>query len=143
MAIIKKNHWYGENVDDLTEYLIEYTDGDVKKCVAVKCPHCASDRFSARFDGDEGAIEAKCVSCGEARLLLDSADYWDECDPEEAVCPTCSAKEYNLAVGFVYRDNGDVKWVYVGCRCVECGVLGSFLDWKINYAPTEELEKNV
>ena len=59
-------------------------------------------------------------------------------------CPVCkSCKEYNLRVGFARRENGSVKWVYIGNRCTGCGTLGSYLDWKINYEPTDEMERNI
>ena len=45
--------------------------------------------------------------------------------------------------GFIRRDSGSVKWVYIGSRCANCGVLGSFLDWKIDYEPTDETENNI
>jgi hypothetical protein len=33
--------------------------------------------------------------------------------------------------------------VYIGNRCVNCGVLGAYGDWGINYSPTNEMERNV
>lgn len=42
-----------------------------------------------------------------------------------------------MQIGFIRRENGNVKWVYVGNRCIECGTLGSCLDWKIDYEPTD------
>jgi hypothetical protein len=32
-----------------------------------------------------------------------------------------------------------VKWITVGTRCAACGVLGSPVDWKIDYGPTDHL----
>ena len=53
------------------------------------------------------------------------------------------SKEHNVKVGFVRRENGSAKWVYIGSRCTNCGVLASYLDWKINYEPTDEMESNI
>ena len=53
------------------------------------------------------------------------------------------SKEHNVKVGFVRRENGSVKWVYIGSRCANCGVLASYLDWKVSYEPTEEMEGNI
>ena len=53
------------------------------------------------------------------------------------------SKVYNVKVGFVRRENGSVKWVYIGNRCTACGTLGSYLDWKIDYEPTDEMEQNI
>jgi hypothetical protein len=49
----------------------------------------------------------------------------------------------NVAVGFALRDDGSVKWVYSGLRCVTDGTLGVYGDWKIDYAPTEHLFDSV
>jgi hypothetical protein len=27
------------------------------------------------------------------------------------------------------------KWITVGARCASCGMLGAYVDWKIDYAP--------
>ena len=46
----------------------------------------------------------------------------------------------NLAVGFAfYQDSEDVRWLYIGLRCVACGELGVYGDWKIDYAPSKKL----
>lgn len=58
-----------------------------------------------------------------------------------SVCKQC--KQFNVRIGFDRRENGDVRWVYEGERCVNCGTLGSFLDWKIDYGPTAEMEQNL
>jgi hypothetical protein len=37
------------------------------------------------------------------------------------------------------RDNGDVRWITVGERCLACGILGAAIDWKVDYSPTDHL----
>ena len=138
-----KDFWHGDCADDVIEYLDEYTENAVGKTVIVKCTACTLQEFSIKIDEFEGAIEVACIDCGEKRLLLDSEDAWEECEPEEVTCPVCNKDVYNVGVGFVYRDSGEVKWVYIAHRCTGCGVLGSSCDWKISYAPTDELERNV
>jgi hypothetical protein len=32
-----------------------------------------------------------------------------------------------------------VHWLYVGCRCAKCGVLGCMVDWKVAYEPSLQL----
>jgi ribosomal protein S27E len=138
-----KKFWSGDCAEDIIEYLNEYTQNEVKKIVIVKCNECGLQDFTFQLDDSEGAIEVTCVNCNKKRLLLDSEDYWDDCEPEEAKCSVCKKDFYNIGVGFVYRDDGDVKWVYIGNRCINCGVLGSWGDWKIDYDPTDNLEKNI
>ena len=29
-----------------------------------------------------------------------------------------------------YTDSTDVRWFYIGCRCVACGLVGCYGDWK-------------
>jgi hypothetical protein len=43
-----------------------------------------------------------------------------------------------LAIGA----DDEVRWVSVGLRCVEDGVAGVYVDWKIDYAPTSHLFTN-
>ena len=45
----------------------------------------------------------------------------------------------SIAAGYALRQDGDVRWVRVGCRCVACAMLGCCADWKIDYAPTDSL----
>ena len=33
----------------------------------------------------------------------------------------------------------DVSWISAGNRCTKCGTLGSFVDWKIGYGPSDQL----
>jgi hypothetical protein len=147
MAIDKTGeYWHGDSKEDIIEFLNEYTDNEVEKIALVECSQCKSDVFTFKYDDDEGGIEVTCAKCKKKKLLLDSEEYWEDCEPEQAECSLCQNKKFNVAVGFIYRKEESekvVKWVYIGNRCTKCGVLGSFLDWKIDYAPTDEMEKNV
>lgn len=40
---------------------------------------------------------------------------------------------------FAHREDHSVKWVTVGGRCLGCGVLGAYADWKIDYDATDHL----
>lgn len=86
----------------------------------------------------------KCTKCATEKILLDCEDGWEDAKPKIKKCPICKkSKSYNVKVGFIRRENGNVKWVYIGNRCTECGTLGSYLDWKVSYEPTDEMEKNI
>ena len=88
--------------------------------------------------------EIKCPKCGEKKILLDCQEIWSEAKPKLRKCAVCKlSKSHNVRVGFERRENGEVKWVYIGSRCTKCGVLASYLDWQINYSPTDEMEKNI
>ena len=148
MAIDKsQEYWHGNCAEDTVEYLNEYSENKVDKTVLIKCIQCGEITFTFKIDVYEGAIEVICTDCKKKRLLLDSEEYWEDCDPEKAKCLECKNNQFNLVVGFVYRKSedikGSVKWVYVGNRCAKCGLLGSYGDWEITYAPTDEMEQNV
>jgi hypothetical protein len=68
--------------------------------------------------------------------------YWEDADPEAVACP-CGTKVYEVTVAFSHREDSSVKWITVGHRCTKCGVLGSAVDWKVDYSPTEHLYQQV
>ena len=132
--------WRGDGFDDLVEYIRVYSAESyaAERVIQSRCESCGSTTMRLRFDDEEGGAERLCASCGTARLLLDSDDYWADATPDDAACP-CGAEEFEVGVGYALRDDGDVRWAYVGGRCVACGVLGVYTDWKIDYSPTHHL----
>ena len=138
-----KKFWTGDRVEDIDEYLREYSEHENIEVKPVICHECNGDTFTIKVDQDEGAIEIKCEKCKSKKLLLDSEEIWDECNPKKGKCPVCKNQKYNLRVGFVRRENGDIKHVFIGNRCTKCETLSSYVDWHINYGPTDEMEKNI
>ena len=139
-----RKYWYGDCANDIDEFLREYTEISDLEIKPVTCHSCNSNTLIMRIDSDEEAIQIQCPKCGEKKILLDCQDIWDEVKPKLRRCVVCKiSKKHNIKVGFVRRENGDVKWVYIGSRCTNCGVLASYLDWHINYGPTCEMEKNI
>ncbi len=136
---------YGSGSPDIAAYLQDYSADcypvDVTKAVA--CLKCGSEVFTVMLDPNGGVIQVKCESCGHARFLLDSEEYWQESEPHEVSCPKCNGNQFNLSIGLMHRDDGSIKWVYAGCRCVKCSLLGCLADWKMNYGPADEAEKNI
>ena len=139
-----RKYWHGDCADDIDEYLREYTeipDIDIKPVI---CHSCGSDALELHIDYDEEAIQVKCPKCGEKKILLDCQEIWENAKPKLRRCAVCKiSKKHNVRVGFVRRETGEVKWVYIGSRCTKCGVLASYLDWQINYGPTDEMERNI
>jgi hypothetical protein len=131
--------WTGASFDDLREYLVEYTaESYPAGPIAQSSCTCGAHAFAVRFDPDEGCAQRRCHACGEEAFIADSEELWDDADPVEAQCP-CGAEAFELGVAFSLRDDGDVRWITVGGRCVACGVLGAYVDWKIDYSPTDHL----
>lgn len=132
--------WRGEDAADLARYLRDFEAGGyrVSEVVAAVCAGCDGKVFRLRADADEGCAERTCADCGKTALMLDSEDYWDGALPEEVRC-RCGADLFEVAVAFSLRANGDVRWVSVGMRCTNDGVLGCCADWKIDYSPSADL----
>jgi hypothetical protein len=132
--------WRGDDPRDLHDYLVAFTaEGhpadEIRDCV---CSRCGGRVFGLRGDGTEGCGRRNCRRCGRKEYIADSAEIWSEARPRTCSCP-CGSKDFNLAVAFALRSTGDVRWVTVGERCVRCGVLGSFVDWSIDYGDNVHL----
>jgi hypothetical protein len=60
----------------------------------------------------------------------DSDEYLADAEPGECVCP-CGQAVFEIAVGVsLYPRSQDVRWLYVGCRCVACKLTAVYGDWK-------------
>ncbi|WP_216858070.1 hypothetical protein [Actinomadura verrucosospora] len=141
MAIDASGEWWrGESAADLAGYLEELAAGGylVGRVVEAVCAGCGGQAFRLRADCAEGAVERSCVGCGQGVLMLDSAEYWSDAEPEAVVCP-CGADVFDVAVGFSMRPDDSVRWISVGIRCVADGVLGRCADWKIDHESSRHL----
>lgn len=137
-----KTYWIGDSADDIDEYLREYTELPSLEVKPVTCS-CGSDCFTILVDQEEGAVLLKCTHCAQEKYLLDSEEYWPSCVPKAGICRLCKNAEYNVRVGLVRNENGNIQWIYVGNRCTNCGALGSYVDWGIDFEPTDELEASL
>ena len=138
-----QEYWTGSEPADIIEWLRAYTEEETLDVKPVLCSACGCDELRMVGDQDEGALQVVCTACGAKKLLLDSAEYWKEVSHRTIKCPGCKCKDYNVHVGFSRRENNQVRWVYIGNRCTQCGLLGSAFDWKIDYEPTDDMEKNI
>jgi hypothetical protein len=131
--------WTGTEFSDVAEYLRALTAAGhpVSEVTQSKC-RCGGTVFSLLRDDEEGCAQRVCRACGERAFIADSAEAWDEAQPTVAVCP-CGGEHSEIGVGFSMRTDGEIEWVTVGQRCIRCGVLGSSVDWKIDYAPSGHL----
>jgi hypothetical protein len=113
-----------------------------RRIIPCVCP-CGSTVFYLDADEVEGCARRTCVRCGVTAWLADSEEFWEEADPIRCTCPTCGGEEHEVAVLFYLRDDGEVRWITVGERCVRCGVLSTMAEWKIDHAPTDHLFSQV
>ncbi len=137
-------YWTGDSADDSSEWLRLYTADSSLDVKPVLCHSCDNDCFELRIDQVESVIAVKCAKCGAKKILLDCEEFWEDAKPKLRKCSVCKTwKSFNVSIGFARRENGSVKWAYIGNRCTNCGTLGSYLDWKIDYEPTDEMEQNI
>jgi hypothetical protein len=126
--------WVGDRPEDIGEFLTAYaSDGyEVHEFRLAQCV-CGSVEFELEADDNEGVARRTCASCGSAHHICDSAEYWNEANPETWKCVECGSKHANVGVGFsLYDDDSTaIRWLYVGERCARWGVLGCFAGWKV------------
>jgi hypothetical protein len=143
MAIDKSGKWWiGSDAEDLREYLIAFSeDGYLATEFRMACCACGSNVFHLAVDSDEGTAKRSCVDCGGAHFICDSEEFWEDASPKKWKCiGKCKSKTVDICVGFALRENrDDVHWIYIGVRCSQCGVLGCYGDWKIDYSPSLQL----
>ena len=137
--------WVGSEADDIQEYLRAYGDEGyaVDESRMCKC-RCGSYEFELEADRDEGCALRICALCRTKHLICDSDEYWDKAEPESWECTECGCKTCNIGVGFslysIEEGSGsDVRWIYIGNRCTNCGTLGAFAEWKVGYSPSNHL----
>jgi hypothetical protein len=142
MSIDKSGKWWvGNDPQDIGEFLAAYSadaypthEFRISKCT------CGSIRFKLEADDNEGTARRTCAACGREHFICDSEEYWEDSEPEALNCIECNSQQANIGVGFsLYPDDAEVKWLYVGYRCADCGVLGCFAGWKVAYAPSRHL----
>ncbi len=120
--------------------MADYADGNysIAELRFASCA-CGGDRFQVMGDDEQGCACRRCVVCKTVHMICDSAEHWDEAAPEQCVS-TCERGVFHVGVGFALtKDSKDVRWIYVGMRCVHCGLAGVYLDWKIDYGPSLHL----
>ena len=137
--------WVGSEATDIAGYLMAYkAEGyEVHATRLCKC-RCGSTAFELEADQEEGCAQRTCAVCRIKHLVCDSANYWEDAQPQSWTCTECQCRTCNLTVGFSLHEKEkgqqpDVRWVSVGQRCIGCGTLGCFVDWKVGYGPSYHL----
>jgi hypothetical protein len=99
--------------------------------------------FTFDVDDDEGVAGRVCVACGDQHVMADGEDYLEEAELERCQC-VCGKEVFEITAGVaLYRDaaelTDDVRWLYIGCRCAGCGLVGCYGDWKNEYIGYQSL----
>ncbi len=133
----RRNNWYGDDHSDLRVELARYSTENeypIDSFINVKCK-CGCDLFELRTDEDQGVAMRTCTQCRNEHLMGDSADYVAEAELEQHEC-NCRKDKFQIVVGVHRHRNADdslsddVRWLYIGCRCPKCSLLGCYADWK-------------
>jgi hypothetical protein len=131
--------WRGEDFDDLSEYIRSFKAGGypVATVAESRCGECGGHSFRVNIDEEE-ATQRVCLTCGTVAFIGDSAEHWTVTDHDSCACP-CGGEEFAAAVGYALLDDGEVRWVSVGLRCLKDNTLGVYADTKIDYSPSRHL----
>jgi ribosomal protein S14 len=131
----------GEDVEDLRGWLLGLTGGpEVHQTVVLHCDQHDDESATwayAEADARSGLARRRCLACGAARSLLDSADRWTH--PPMWACPGCSQSIAELAVGLSLPDGEHVRWLALAARCVHCGRLAGLTDALLPDEPLAEV----
>ncbi|WP_232247980.1 hypothetical protein [Streptacidiphilus rugosus] len=123
---------------ELAGFLRDAVDDRPVRIAPSVCGVCGGRLFFVLVDDVEGGAERECSGCGSRAFVADSEEFWEDVDPGAAACP-CGGEEFEAAVAFSLADDGSVRWVTVGLRCRRDGAVGAYVDWKIDYGPTDHL----
>lgn len=125
-------HWYGSNHTDIHGEIMRYAglNGYPAEHFADAICQCGGRHFRLSLDDDAGAAVRRCADCNGNHPIGDSSDYLDEAKPEECSC-LCGQDVFEISAGVaLYAGGQDVRWLYLGCRCISCGLTAVYGDWK-------------
>jgi hypothetical protein len=143
VALQKRGKWrYGDNQADIRAEIIRYSKktGYLAHHFADAVCQCGGKLFFLYMDDTAGVASRQCIACdAEAHPIGNSADFMDESEEDECVCP-CGQQTFEITIGVsLYDDSEDVRWLYVGCRCTACGLTAVYGDWKNEFNGYREL----
>ena len=108
------------------------------------CSECGCDTLKIVMNEDEGVAARTCTACNHEHGMGDSDDYFDEVEEVVRVICTCDSEQFRIMAGIaLYADSEDVRWFYLGCECVSCGLSGVYADWKNEFPGYREFLKRV
>lgn len=147
MALKKRGKWrYGDSQADIRTEVLRYSKevGYLAEHFADSICACGGNVFGLFLDDECGVASRVCIKCSsEPHYIGDSELFAEESDEDECACP-CGKEAFEITVGVsLYEDTVDVKWLYLGCRCPECGLTAVYGDWKNESNGYKDLLANV
>jgi len=138
--------WVGSEAQDLESYLralVDAEDGYPVEAFRLARCKCGSELFELKLDRDQTAAQRTCLACGSQHFVCDSEEVWEGDLVETCTCIECRSTQANLGCGFALREDGEVRWIYLGVRCATCGILGCYADWQIRDGDSTHLMEQV
>jgi hypothetical protein len=134
----------GEDADDLLNWL-RRLDGcpPVTHAVLTSCARHGEEQPTWSYveaDARAGVARRRCVACGGAAAVLDSAERWTF--PPMWSCRGCSQSLAEVAAGLSV-DEGETTWLALAARCVECGRIEGLTDVVVPRLPVDEVTGRV
>ena len=127
--------------------IVEYSEGNgypADHFAIAECKECGCRVFTVVMNEEQGVAARTCTSCGAEHGIADSDNYFDDVDEVEELECTCDCNRFEvMAAVSLYADSEDVRWFYLGCECVECGLSGVYGDWKCEFIGYQTLLDNV
>lgn len=139
-------YWFGDNHEDIRTELFRYSHLNgypIDDFADVRC-QCGHDEFYFFTDDDEGVAFRQCAKCNQEHFMGDSAEFAEDAETGQHDC-LCEGNIFQITAGVHrYRNQddsrpNDVRWLYLGCRCIQCGIVGCFADWKNQFNSYEAL----
>ncbi len=126
-------YWYGDSAADIRALMARHAEiGDPIEVVRDAVCECGGTVFSVLIDDEYQEVAWFCRACHtqylfHTRPVAGPYDGDPESDVEGFRCPCTDrgGSYFEVAVGVsLYRGSDDVDFVYLGCRCVACGLTG-------------------
>lgn len=133
----------GENAQDLQRWLSELADcPPISRSVVTTCPDPSHGEeqatwFYVEADARDAVARRRCLSCGTAHDVLDSAEHWTA--PRMWSCAGCGQSIAEVAAGVHIEAADHVTWVALAARCVGCGTIDGLTDFNVDPVPYDEL----
>lgn len=141
----KGKYWYGETSEDVKAELLRYSTKNQYVAAKFRQSQCRCGSYVFKLESDEeaGAARRICIECGNVHLMGDSSEYAEGANFDNHIC-VCDGEHFELISGVaLYEGSNDVRWYYIGCRCVKCQLVGVFADWKCEAGDAETLLADV
>ncbi len=146
MALHKRGKYrYGDSQHDIQAELSLYSHANGYPAVhyADAICVCGHKLFHLLLDDEQGAAVRICKHCAAQHPIADSSEYLEDAELDECECP-CGFNTFQITAGIaLYQDSADVRWLYIGCRCAQCGLTACYGDWKNEYNDFRELLRRI